>query len=130
MGTFHYPIEIGPLDGSRWESLEALVDTGATYTWVPRPILDRLRITPAGRRTLRLANGQTIERDAGLVLIRLDGTTVATTCIFGDADSLALLGAVTLEESALAPDPVQKRLVPVTSLLASFGLSSESDTTS
>ncbi len=56
----------------------------------------------------------------GLVLVTVDGETVAASCIFGDAGSLPLLGAVTLEECGLAPDPVQKRLVPVTGLLASF----------
>lgn len=67
MGTFGYPIEIGPLSGDRWDKVEALVDTGATYTGIPRPVLDGLGITPTDRRTLRLANGQTIDRDAGLV---------------------------------------------------------------
>lgn len=119
MGTFRYPIEIAPLTGARWEPIDALVDTGATWTWIPRPVLDRLGVAPTGRRALRLANGQTIERESGLVLVRLDGQTVATTCIFGDAGSMALLGAVTLEESALVPDPIQQRLIPVTGLLAS-----------
>lgn len=125
MGTFGYPIEIGPLSGDRWDEVEALVDTGATYTGIPRPVLDGLGITPTDRRTLRLANGQTIDRDAGLVLVRLDGRTVATTCIFGDPGSMALLGAVTLEESALAPDPIHRRLLPVTALLASLWSASD-----
>jgi len=120
MGTFAYPIEVGPLSGDRWDQLDALVDTGATYTWIPRPLLDRLGIVPSDRRTLRLANGQIIERDAGPVLVRLEGRTVATTCIFGDPGSMALLGAVTLEESAFAPDPIHKRLIPITALLASL----------
>jgi len=42
MGTFRYTIQVGPLDGSRMETLEALVDTGATYTRIPRPIRERL----------------------------------------------------------------------------------------
>lgn len=109
MGTFGYPIEIGPLSGDRWDKVEALVDTGATYTGIPRPVLDGLGITPTDRRTLRLANGQTIDRDAGLVLVRLDGRTVATTCIFGDPDSMALL----------------RRLLPVTALLASLWSASD-----
>jgi len=36
----------------------------------------------------------------------------------GPPGSLALLGAMTLGGFALAPDPVNKRLVPVVSLLA------------
>jgi len=120
MGTFRYPVRIGRLDGTAFEPVEALVDTGATYTWIPRPILERLGIVSTARRRLQMANGQIIDREAGLVLITVDGETVATTCIFGDADSLPLLGAVTLEACGLAPDPVRQRLVPVIGLLASL----------
>jgi hypothetical protein len=37
--------------------------------------------------------------------------------VFGDQ---ALVGAVTLEEMRLAPDPVARRLLPVTALLIRF----------
>ena len=36
MGTFSVEIEIGDAAGERWETVEALVDTGASYTWLPR----------------------------------------------------------------------------------------------
>lgn len=120
MGAFRYPVRIGRLDGTASEAIEALVDTGATYTWVPRPTLERLGVTPSTRRRLQLANGQIIERDAGLALITVDGETVASTCIFGDPDLVPLLGAVTLEECGLAPDPIRQRLVPVVGMLASL----------
>ena len=32
MGVFRVPVEIGDLDGTRFERIEALVDTGASYT--------------------------------------------------------------------------------------------------
>ncbi len=85
----------------------------ATYTWIPQPILERLGISPSARRKLQLANGQVIDHVVGLLLITVDGKTVAATCIFGDPNSLPLLGAVTLEGCGLAPDPVRKRLIPV-----------------
>lgn len=119
MGTFYYPIRVGRLDGSAFETIEALVDTGATWTWVPRPILDRLGIPATDRRRLQMANGQIVERESGWVMITAEGVTAATTCIFGDPDSIPLLGAVTLEECGLAPDPVHRRLVPVVGLALS-----------
>jgi predicted aspartyl protease len=61
MGTFRYPIKIGRLDGSAFETVEALADTGATYTWIPRPVLERLGIPAADRRELQLADGSVIE---------------------------------------------------------------------
>jgi hypothetical protein len=42
---------------------------------------------------------------------------VFTLCIFGDPETTPLLGAVTLEECGLAPDPVHQRLIPVVGLL-------------
>ena len=121
MGTFHCPVRVGRLDGSASETVEALVDTGATYTWIPRPFLERLGIAPTKRRRLQLADGSIIEREAGQILITIDGESVFTLCIFGDADSMPLLGAVTLEECGLAPDPLRQRLIPVIGLLAAVG---------
>jgi len=52
MATSPVPIEVGPMDQSRFERIEALVDTGATYTVVPRDVLERLGISvdPVNRR--------------------------------------------------------------------------------
>lgn len=120
MGTFSYPVQVGRLDGGESQTIEALVDTGATWTWIPRPILERLGIIPTGRRRLELANGHIVERESGFVLVTVEGVTVPTLCIFGDAGTTPLLGAVTLEECGLAPDPVRRRLVPSTGWLATL----------
>lgn len=116
VGTFYYPIRVGRLDGSAFETIEALVDTGSTWTWIPRPILDRLGIPVADRRELQMANGQIVERESGWVLITADGITVPSIGIFGDPESIPLLGAVTLEECSLAPDPLRQRLVRIVGL--------------
>lgn len=113
MGTFTYRIRVARLDGARVETVEAMVDTGAPYTWLPSPVLERLGIEPTGRRRLQMANGEIIERAMCQVLISAEGETVATMCVSGDANSRPLLGAVTLEELGLAPDPIRQRLVPV-----------------
>ena len=39
MGTFSHPIEVFSADGSRSVTVEALVDTGATYTCLPGAVL-------------------------------------------------------------------------------------------
>ena len=121
VGTFRYPIRVERLDGSASETVEALVDTGATYTWIPQPVLERLEVAPTTRRRLQLADGNIIEREAGQIRITVDGESVFTLCIFGDPETMPLLGAVTLEEFGLAPDPVRQRLIPVVGLLAMAG---------
>ncbi len=123
MATFRQHIGVGTLDGVRFEEVDALVDTGATYTWIPRPTLEGLGIVPVFQRRIRLADGSEIERDGAQVTVRIDGTALITVCIFGDAGTEPLLGAVTLEEFGLGVDPLNQRLMPVTLTLASGGIS-------
>jgi len=117
MGTFKVRVEIGDATGDRWESLEALVDTGATYTMVPAPLLRRLGVYPHTRDVFTLADGRQVEHDIGHGWIRVEGRTVITVVVFGDAASEPLLGAYALEGLRLTPDPVGRRLVPVPALL-------------
>ena len=117
MGTFRHTISVGSADASKFESVDALVDTGATYTRIPRPTLGRLAIEPGFKRRLQAADGRIIERDCAQVPVRINGESLMTICIFGDEGTEPLLGAVTLEEFGLGVDPVNQRLVPVLSLL-------------
>ncbi|MBI3319427.1 MAG: hypothetical protein HYZ89_02415 [Candidatus Omnitrophica bacterium] len=57
MGTFRESIRVANLRQPK-ETLdvEALVDTGATYSWVPEELLKRLRIKPQETRALKIAN--------------------------------------------------------------------------
>jgi len=122
MASFKVAIEIGPMDQSRFEQIEALVDTGATYTVVPRDVLGRLGIAPQFRRRFRVADGRVVELDMAWAIVRAEGQMTYTICVFGEPGMDALLGAVTLEELGLGVDPVNQRLVPVELLLISFGL--------
>ena len=96
--------------------LTALVDTGATFTSVPGPILERLGVTPQRRVRLRLANGEVVEQQLGEVVAELDGVRATIMCIFSPPDAPAIIGAHTLEAFLLAVDPVAQRLVPVEAL--------------
>jgi aspartyl protease family protein len=82
MGTFRVAIEIGDAAGERWETVEALVDTGATYTTVPAELLRRLGVTPHARDTFVLADGRRVEHDIGHSWIRVSGRSVVTLVVF------------------------------------------------
>lgn len=111
MGTFFHPITlIGP-EGQR-DTLEAVVDTGAAYTTIPRPILERLGVRPHRSVRLRLADGHVVDWQLGRVLAQLDGLEEETLCVFGTTDAPPLIGAYTLEGFALGVDPTGQRLVP------------------
>lgn len=116
MGSFLHPITlIGP-EGET--ALEALVDTGATYTSIPRPILERLGVRPIGKEPFALADGRVVEYEIGaLTTVRIDGKERPTICIFGEPNSESLLGVFTLEGCLLGVDPVNKRLIPITGRL-------------
>lgn len=113
MGTFQVQIEIGDTRGGRYEAVSAMADTGAAYTWVPRPLLERLGLQPSFRLSFVLADGRVIERDVTETRVRLDGSMRTTIVVFGDEGSAPLLGAYTLEGFGLSVDPVNKQLVPI-----------------
>jgi predicted aspartyl protease len=117
MRTFRVSVEIGDPAGQRYESIEALVDTGATYTTVPAPLLGRLGVVPHVRDAFVLADGRHVERDIGRTWVRVDGRAELPLVVFDESGSPALLGAYTLEGLRLAADPVGPRLVPVRGLL-------------
>src|SRR3970040_2760819 len=75
MGTFRVSIEVGDPAGQRYETVEALVDTGATYATLPAPLLHALGVVPHARETFVLADGRRVERDIGRTWIRVDGRT-------------------------------------------------------
>lgn len=113
MGTFFHPITLLAVAGGGSETVEALVDTGSTFTAVPSPVLERLGVAPHRALRLRLADGRIDERRVGRVLAELDGAKEEILCAFGEPDDLPTIGAHTLEAFLLAADPVEKRLVPV-----------------
>ncbi len=122
MGTFRVALEIGDPAGSRWQKVDALVDTGASYTWVPRELLEGLGVRPQFKREFLTAGDSVIERDMGITMARWDGQVLPTLVVFGDEGSASMLGAYTLEGFSLAVDPVNKRLVGVRALAMGFQL--------
>src|SRR2546427_4579711 len=118
MGTFRVEVTLKNVhESARRQTLSLLVDTGATYTTLPRTVAESLGCSPIGTRRVLLANGREEEWPIGLVLMTLENQELPTVCLIGPNGGPALLGAVTLEEFALSVDPVARRLVPVRSYL-------------
>jgi len=61
MGSLRYRVEIASTQRQTFEALDALLNTGATYTWIPRPVVEKLCITPGFKREFLLADGRTIQ---------------------------------------------------------------------
>jgi aspartyl protease family protein len=116
MTTFSVRFQIGDPNGTRFEEVEALADTGSTFTCVPRALLQDLGVRPLRRQRFRLANGGVTENDVGRAMVRVEGLEGVTPVVFNEPGEPILLGAVTLEELLLGVDPVGQRLVPVEGL--------------
>jgi clan AA aspartic protease len=117
MGTFTVSVEVGDMRGRRFVRVEALVDTGASHSVLPRPVLEGLGVAPVHRVPFRLADERRVEYDVGPALVRLSGLEMPAMGVFGGPDATPLLGATTLELFNLGVDPVGQRLVPVEGLL-------------
>ena len=113
MGKLLVTIGVGDQQGRRFEEIEVTVDTGSTFTAVPRTLLQNLGVPVERLAQSRLADGSTAPVDIGWTMIRLEGQTFPTRVIFADENTPSLLGVVSLEEALLAVDPVGQRLVPV-----------------
>ena len=106
-------IGVGDQQGRQFEDLEVTVDTGSTFTAVPRALLQRLGVPVRRSARSRLADGSSVPVDIGWTVVRLEDQTFATQVIFAEENQPSLLGVVTLEDALLAVDPVGQRLVPV-----------------
>ena len=118
VGQFKVALTLYPRDGGTARSLEALVDTGAGYSVVPRPILEALGCQPLRTQRVILADGRIEEWSVGQVEVECEGRRTTTPVLMGPPAGPLLLGATTLEELGLGIDPLNRRLVPVDLYLA------------
>jgi clan AA aspartic protease len=121
MGHFRVPVHVSRLGGVSFVPVDALVDTGATYTWIPRDVLEALGVIAEEQRPFVLADGREVRYPVAWINIRVGERVQPTIVVFGEPGSEPILGVVTLEEFLLAADPVGRRLVPVPGLLKEAG---------
>ena len=89
-----------------------LVDTGSEYTWVSEKTLKKIGVIPEKKDILFImANGQTITRNVGFAIIRIDKYFTIDEIVFAQNGDMQLLGARTLEGLNLTVDSRQKKLV-------------------
>jgi len=119
MGLTVIEIEVGnSAEPEVTETLEFLIDSGAIYSVVPTPILEKLNIKPVSKEEFRLANGGRIVRNKGIALFRYGERVGGADVIFGEEGDHKLLGAFTLEALGLALDPLKRELKPLPMILA------------
>ena len=94
-----------PGSPDRNEEIELLVDTGAMLSVLPRPLLERLGISPVYTQRERVFGGAVLERQVGVVLFTDNGTTGGVSVLFGEDDDQQVLGVTDMEVMGLRVDP-------------------------
>jgi len=121
MGLTVLEIEVGnPANPEVTEKVDFLIDSGAIYSVVPTPILERLGIKPITEQEFRLADGSKIVRKKGFAIFKLGERIGGADVIFGEEGDHKLLGAFTLEALGLVLDPLKRELKPLPMLLATL----------
>lgn len=120
MGMFEVTVRIASLASpDQTTEVSLLVDTGATLSWIPRAVLEKLGAIPYSRLPFTLADGRRLEREITAVLLVIDGRKAPVEVAYGEQGEAAVLGATGLEGLGFLVDPVAKRLIP-RDLLALF----------
>ena len=117
MGTFFVTMQVADRFRERYVSVDAMVDTGATYTSLPESLLDELGIEREEKDIFELADNRLAEYSTGETRVRLEGRERTVSVIFGPDDATPLVGATTLEDLLLGVDPVARKLIPVRGML-------------
>ena len=119
MGLTVLEIEVGnPATPEVTEKVEFLIDSGAIYSVVPTPILERLGIRPLTEQEFRLANGARMVHKKGVAVFKYGDRIGGADVVFGEEGDSQLLGAFTLEALGLSLDPLRRELRPLPMSLA------------
>ena len=119
MGLTQVVVRIAnPTNPDRYRDLEFIVDSGASFTVVPKQILEELDIKPRSSRFFLLANGEKFERSMGTAEVEYQGARGGATVIFGEKGDFPLLGVTTLESLGLIFDALRQELKPALMLMA------------
>ncbi len=98
-----------PADSQLTAAVDALVDTGATSTVVPRVLADRLQLPVIGRLTVRTATGDEDLDNSGAV-VQINGRRAFNPILISDTIDKTLVGVITLEALGLSVDPKGRQL--------------------
>lgn len=113
LGHIYAEITVRPLaDSAKSWTGRALVDTGATDTFLPASVLRKLGIKPSARRSYELADGTEQELPIGFGVVELLRQAAGGTLVFAGEKEEPLLGVTVLESAGLWLDPRHERLMP------------------
>lgn len=117
MGITYIEGEVS-VPGETSVELRFLVDSGASYTLLPKSAWESLKLKPKRKMAFSLADGTRIEREISECRIKLPHGEAYTPVILGQDRDEPLLGVITLEILGLVLNPFTRELQPMKAMLA------------
>lgn len=118
MGTTIVKLKIkNPANPKLTVEEDFLVDSGASFTVLPKKLANKLRLKPKHEQEFSLADGRVVKRKISGALIAFQGKETASPVVLGEKDDAPLLGTLTLEALGLVLDPFQRKLYPAKLIL-------------
>ncbi len=114
--TYINAVVTGPT--GKQESLELLVDSGASYSLLPEQVWKALELEPTRELAFRLVDGTELVRQVSRCWLSLENGEDYTPVILGEPGDQGLLGVVTLEVMGLVLHPFSRTLLPLRAMLA------------
>ena len=109
MGVTYIEGQVKGVSGKQ-EHVKFLVDSGATYSLLPKTVWKTIGLKPKRKLSFTLADGTTIKRSVSEAFIIFPQGEAHTPVILGEEDDEALLGVVTLEIMGLVLNPFDRTL--------------------
>ncbi len=117
MGIFYARVGVSDGNGGATEWVDALVDTGATYSVLPTSLLrNRVGVSPDTHMVFTFANGDQARLPVGEARFQFGDRQGTSKVVFGEENQY-LLGATTLQILGLIADTTEHRLIPAPKLL-------------
>jgi clan AA aspartic protease len=116
MGITRITAKVGR--GKKAIDVDFMVDSGATYSLLPKNVWEKLKLPPLSEMKFTLADGTVIKRKISEVWFQYLGIGRTSPVILGESKDDALLGAVTLESMGLMLNPFSRELIPMKMMLA------------
>jgi clan AA aspartic protease len=103
--------------GKKRKTVKFLIDSGATYSLLPKKVWKEIGLKPKRKMSFTLADGTAVERAVSETYIVLPQGQAHTPVVLGEEGDEALLGVVTLEILGLVFNPFDRTLHPMRTLL-------------
>ncbi|MBT9163006.1 MAG: aspartyl protease family protein [Dehalococcoidia bacterium] len=110
MGHSYVSLTIYDKTLSRSRKVSLLVDTGSTYSWIRKDVLEGLGLAAEGKWRFKTIEGREIEREIGEAVVEYEGLRATTIVVFALEEDAQALGVYTLEGLRLEVDPISERL--------------------